>query len=1303
MNPKSSLARPAGGSSSVVVGFALTCGVLVSSLWLTDRNTRQLAAAHGEVEHTHHVITGLELLLSTLKDAETGHRGFVISGEPDLLEPYDGALGRVWGELDEVQRLTADNSAQQERLAALRPRIDSALAEMMAAIDLRRSDIEGARAVVHAERGKAQMDTVRTAVAELQSEERRLLADRAERVEGVRRQSAAIVLLTGMVGVLMIGGVFALVRRTSRMQQQATRALDDQKEQLRTTLASIGDAVISTDREGNVTYLNVVAESLTGWTSAEAAAVPLTKVFHIINEVTRQPVENPTLRALSEGVIVGLANHTILIARDGSERPIDDSAAPIRCKEGEIVGAVLVFRDITNRHRSDALLAVQKNVLEMVTTDAPLVEVLSALAAAIERQSSGLACSVLLPGEDGRQIRVVAGPNLPAGYIDFLDGLGIEPPYTGPCSMALDTGEAVIVPDSVRDERWSARWREQMLGHGLRACRTTPILAVDGSVLGTFAVYSQRPDDPVLSEAELIRVATHLAGIAIERRKSEAGQRRSEVRFRELAIASERQRRLFDTVLANTPDLAYVFDLDHRFTYANHALLTMWGRTWDESIGKNCLELGYEPWHAAMHDREIEQVVATKQPIRGEVAFDGTNGRRQYDYIFVPVVGADGTVEAVAGTTRDVTERQEAERAVRAGEERLRTALTAARMVAWEWTPADGKLRVSDNAADVFGLPGGVGLTGIDQGLALLHPDDVAAYRQTFQRAIDERGSYLIRYRLIRPFDGRMIWIEERGHAVFDLPDDAVRLYGVSTDVTEFVGAESARHQAEEALRLSEERFRTLFTTMDEGFCVIEMTFDDTGRATDYRIEIMNPAFEEHTGMNDLVGKSIRQAIPALEEFWYETYGRVASTGEPARFVHDAQAMGGRWFDVSAFRLGGNGSNRVAILFNDITARKKADQEREDLLGLLKEQDRRKDVFLATLAHELRNPLAPIRNGLQLIRMAGASGTIEQARSMMERQLTQLVRLVDDLLDMSRVTSGKLELRRERIELRAVIDAAVETSHPALEQAGHELTLSLPDESIFVNGDHTRLAQVLSNLLNNSAKYTPDGGHVRLAASREGETAIVSVSDDGVGIPPTMLGRVFEMFMQVDRTLERSSGGLGIGLSLVKGLVEMHGGSIEVQSAGEGRGSVFTVRLPMSPAAPAESVALPAALAPIGRRRILVVDDNLDSAESMRHLLELHGNVVRTATDGEAGFTAAEAFRPEVVLMDIGMPRMNGYEACRRMREQPWGKDMLLVALTGWGQEDDRRKTAEAGFDHHFVKPVETAALMELLAEPNTT
>lgn len=510
----------------------------------------------------------------------------------------------------------------------------------------------------------------------------------------------------------------------------------------------------------------------------------------------------------------------------------------------------------------------------------------------------------------------------------------------------------------------------------------------------------------------------------------------------------------------------------------------------------------------------------------------------------------------------------------------------------------------------------------------------------------------------------------------------------------------AAQEEAQKALHASEERFRTLFESMEEGFCVVAMEFDITGRPVDYRIELMNPAFAKHTGMDGLTGRSIREAIPELEEFWYETYGRVAATGEPARFIHQAGPMQNRWFDVSAFRLGGAGSNKVAILFNDVSDRRESELERERLVGQLQDQDKRKDEFLATLAHELRNPLAPISNGLQIMRLAGLAGTAEEAHAMIERQLSQLIRLVDDLLDVSRVTSGKLQLRQERVALKDILDAAIETSRPVIEQEGHELSVVMPEEQIMLEGDATRLAQVVSNLLNNAAKYTSRGGHIQLSARREEDMAVVVVADDGIGIPPDMVGKVFEMFAQVDRTLEKTTGGLGIGLSLVKGVVEMHGGTIEARSEGLGRGSEFITRLPLVPPE-AQQLELPTVGHPVtsfGGRRILVADDNVDSTQSLELLLKMRGNEVRTANDGLRALEVAEAFRPDVLLLDIGMPELNGYEVCRRIRERPWGKKVVLVAMTGWGQDEDKQRSREAGFDLHLVKPVDFSAIETLLS-----
>ncbi len=366
----------------------------------------------------------------------------------------------------------------------------------------------------------------------------------------------------------------------------------------------------------------------------------------------------------------------------------------------------------------------------------------------------------------------------------------------------------------------------------------------------------------------------------------------------------------------------------------------------------------------------------------------------------------------------------------------------------------------------------------------------------------------------------------------------------------------------------------------------------------------------------------------------------------------------------------------------------------------LREADRRKDEFLATLAHELRNPLAPIRNGLQILSLAQSADTAARARAMMERQLGHMVRLVDDLLDISRVTSGKVRLRPELIEVRTAVEAAIEASRPAIETGQHTLTVHTSDEQLWLQADPTRLAQVIGNLLTNAAKYTPDGGRIDVSVERDNEYAVVRVKDTGLGIPADMLPLVFDLFTQVGKHLDRAQGGLGIGLALVKRLVEMHGGEVTVESPGPDRGSTFSVRMPLAPDAPVIPLSSNSIRAARGKsRRVLVVDDNADAAESLSELLALSGHKTETAQSGPEALSAAARFRPELVFLDIGLPGMNGYEVARTLRADPGSTKAVLVALTGWGSEEDRRRSAEAGFDFHLTKPVETGQLEGLLAK----
>lgn len=419
------------------------------------------------------------------------------------------------------------------------------------------------------------------------------------------------------------------------------------------------------------------------------------------------------------------------------------------------------------------------------------------------------------------------------------------------------------------------------------------------------------------------------------------------------------------------------------------------------------------------------------------------------------------------------------------------------------------------------------------------------------------------------------------------------------------------------------------------------------------------------------------------------------------------QAAGGKIFRTESTYFVADGAERVVdlilapvtdeagkVLFvaatgTDITERKRMEDA-------LREADHKKDDFIALLAHELRNPLAPIRNGLEVLRLTADGNSSEHARDVMDRQLSHMVRLIDDLLDISRINRSKMELRKRCIALADVVNSAVEIARPLIEEASHALTVSLPAGPVFLDADLTRLSQVFGNLLTNSAKYTPKGGQIWLTAERRGWEVVVSVRDTGIGIPEGSLANIFDMFSQVDRSVERSTGGLGIGLALVKGLVEMHGGTITAASEGEGKGSTFTVTLPVADRRepPAEK---PVNGHPPTGKRILVVDDNRDGAESLAKMLELLGNEVFTANDGLEAVEAAERFSPEFILMDVGMPHLNGLDATRQIRKQPWGKEVTIIALTGWGQESDKDRSKAAGCDGHLVKPVSLPELENVL------
>jgi PAS domain S-box-containing protein len=522
----------------------------------------------------------------------------------------------------------------------------------------------------------------------------------------------------------------------------------------------------------------------------------------------------------------------------------------------------------------------------------------------------------------------------------------------------------------------------------------------------------------------------------------------------------------------------------------------------------------------------------------------------------------------------------------------------------------------------------------------------------------------------------------------YPLKDDAGRVREVvlvHEDIT-------ARRRAETAMRESEQKMRLLADTIPQLAWMAR---------PDGHIFWYNRRWYEYTGttaqeMEGWGWQSVHDPadLPRVLARWKESI----STGEPFDMVFPLRGADGQFraflTRVNPLR---DPDGRIVNWFGtntDISEMKRMEQA-------LRDADRRKDEFLATLAHELRNPLAPIVNSLQILKMPRIDGaTVQQTREMMERQVHQLVRLVDDLLDVARVMRGKIDLRKQPIELATVVARAVETVQPLIDIQGQRLDISLPGESLLIDADPVRLAQVVGNLLTNAAKYSEAGGHIALSASRDGAEVFLRVQDEGIGIAPEVLPHVFELFVQAEHAATRSQGGLGIGLTLVKNLAEMHGGKVEAHSAGPGKGAQFTLRLPLLPERRDEPAVLGsgAYAAASSGHRVLVVDDNKDAAESLATLLRLQGHEVRVSYDGTSALEAAKAYRPAIVFLDIGMPEIDGYEVARRLRQTPGLERIVIAALTGWGQKDARRRSTHAGFDHHLVKPPDANALNQLLA-----
>ena len=917
-----------------------------------------------------------------------------------------------------------------------------------------------------------------------------------------------------LVGLIAYLFTCTLIIGFGEAARRAQVRASERREVLQVTLRSIGDAVITTDLAGRITYMNGVAESLTGWAEGEAVGQPVARVFRIVSESTREPVEDPVARALRDGHVVGLANHTLLVHRDGQDRPIDDSAAPIRDERGQMLGCVLIFRDVSiqrglERDRAGQLVTARILASIVESSDDAIVSkslagIIQSWNAAAERMFGYTADQAI-----GRHISIVIPPDRLAEEDQII--------------ASLKAGRRV---DHFETERVRSDGRRILV-----SLTVSPVKDESGAVIGA---------------SKIVRDVTR--------------QRHAEQRERQLLSEAAAASAKFGAFFEQGAVLAIIADVDGTIREANRLSSEGCGYGREQIVGRRLWD---GPWWApsaaaAAQIKTAAADAANGQTFRAEVPYYVAGGlERRADVTVVPIRDGEADVRFLALTGTDITDRVRAE--------------------------ADRNKFVTliENSTDFIGI---CDLDGVPffinrAGLELVGLDSIEAARRAPVRS-------------------------------FFFPEDQ------SAIVDEFFPRVLAEGHGE-----TEVRFRHFKTGEARWMAYKVLTLPD-------------------------------------------------AAGRPIAF---------------------------ATVSQDVTDRRRLEDDLRRLAADLSDADRRKNEFLAMLAHELRNPLAPISNAVHALRLRSDAASVRLAGEMLERQVGQMARLVDDLLDMSRITRGRIELRKERVEFAAIVNQAVDAVRALYSSMNHQLSVTLPMQPVYLDADPTRLAQVVGNLLNNACKFTDSGGQIALRVDLVGRDVVLRVRDNGIGIEPAQLPRLFEMFTQVDTSLDRSRGGLGIGLTLVKTLVELQGGRVEAHSEGLGRGSEFVIRLPVAIDQPA-AAAPPRAITSVARRRVLIVDDNPDGAESLALLLTLEGHETHVAHDGLDAIAAAERLRPDVTLLDIGLPGLNGFDVCRRIREQAWGKSLVLVAVTGWGQQEHRRASKDAGFNMHLVKPVDPDALTALLA-----
>ncbi|GAB2503797.1 ATP-binding protein [Lysobacter humi (ex Lee et al. 2017)] len=937
--------------------------------------------------------------------------------------------------------------------------------------------------------------------------------------------------------------------------------------------------------------------------------------------------------------------------------------------------------------------------------------------------------------EDGDLVRVATAHALPAKAQVLTELAERYPARRGspaPAARVLASGRTELLvnvdPAVVRNHTVDAAHAALIDALDVRSHLAVP-MRVRGETIGVLSLGitdTERrygDDERALAEELARRAALAVENARLYRRAQDEIERRARVEA-ELRISEQRFRAITEQSPLSTQRLAP----DGHTIGVNGAWEALWGLTLADLNGYSVLA---DPQlDAAGITPLLRRAFAGEPAALPEVRYDprvtvpgrdhGADPVRWVKGFAYPVRDEAGEIREVVLVHEDITEARRAQQRAEASEDRLQRALAAGGMCTWEWDLATGIIECSANAVEFYGIHVG----HADDFLALIDAADLPAVQASAAQALESRRLELLEFRL----RGTDRWVQTRGH-VQDGDDGAPsKMLGVTVEVT-------GRREAEAATRMLADAGRVLGASLDYETTLADLATVLVPQLADwYAVDLISERGElERVSVHH--GDAERRALAhELHERYPPRRGQggawaVIDGGEPqwgaeitdemlVQAAHDARhleilrGLGLRAYIVVPLTARGVTFGAITLvmaesgrryreadveLAMDLARRAASAVDNARLLRQLQLEHRRKDEFLATLAHELRNPLAPIRTGLALLEAAPDADVAERARRIMQRQLGHMVRLIDDLLDLSRVTRDAITLQVRDVALATVVAGAVEASRPLVEAAGLRLHVELPDAPVHLRVDDTRIAQVLTNLLNNAAKFTPRGGEVRLVARAAGDRLLLAVEDTGIGIAPEQLESIFEMFVRGGGP--QGPGGLGIGLTLSRRLVELHGGHLRAESAGPGQGASLVMELPLVPAmasgpAPADATAE----RPAGRaQRVLVVDDNEDAAQTLATLLGFDGHAVRCAGDGPAALAHLDGFEPDIAFLDIGLPGMSGYELAARLRARPGGAGMRLVALTGWGREEDRDRARDAGFDHHLTKPVDPQALLALL------